>query len=175
MAKEKTKTYECRVCGRKVDVTRTGNVYEEPVYCCGVETKEIKGVPKVSVDSTNKRTPKPIRNLSSGLSYCGEVQSKRQVYYVFESKKCYVLLSLSLQKKNAGNFNITDKGIVDYVAKLVRKKKGITSKQVVKMSKKPHAITATLDSLNMLYVLVATQRASIDRRIKGKELHFNCR
>ena len=43
------------------------------------------------------------------------------------------------------------------------------------MSKKPHAITATLDALNMLYVLVATQRASIDRRIKGKELHFNCR
>ena len=175
MATKKNKIYECRVCGRKIDVTRTGDVYEEPVYCCGVETKEIKGVPMVSVGSKTKGTPKAIRNMSSGLSYCGEVQSKRQVYYVFESKKCYVLLSLSLQKKNAGNFNIADRGIVDYVAKLVRKKKGITSKQVVKMSKKPHAITATLDALNMLYVLVATQRASIDRRVKGKELHFNCR
>ena len=175
MAKEKTKTYECKVCGRIIDVTRTGDVYEEPVYCCGVKTKEIIGVLKVSADSKTKKTPMAIKNMSSGLSYCGEVQSKRQVYYVFESKKCYVLLSLSLQKKNAGNFNIADKGIVDYVAKLVRKKRGITSKQVVKMSKKPHAITATLDALNMLYVLVATQRASIDKRIKGKELYFNCR
>ena len=37
MAMEKNMQYECRVCGRKIDVTRTGDVYEEPVYCCGLE------------------------------------------------------------------------------------------------------------------------------------------
>ena len=40
MAMEKIMQYECRVCGRKIDVTRTGDVYEEPVYCCGIESAE---------------------------------------------------------------------------------------------------------------------------------------
>lgn len=38
---EKIKTFECKVCGRKIDVTRTGDVYEEPVYCCGLEAMEM--------------------------------------------------------------------------------------------------------------------------------------
>jgi hypothetical protein len=41
MAIERVMQYECRVCGRKIDVTRTGDVYEEPVYCCGLEATEI--------------------------------------------------------------------------------------------------------------------------------------
>ncbi len=40
MAMERIVQYECRVCGRKIDVTRTGEIYEEPVYCCGVEASE---------------------------------------------------------------------------------------------------------------------------------------
>ena len=43
MAIKRTMQYECRVCGRLIDVTRTGDVYEEPVYCCGVKTTEVKG------------------------------------------------------------------------------------------------------------------------------------
>lgn len=38
MAIEKIMQYECRVCGRKIEVTKTGEVYEEPVYCCGMES-----------------------------------------------------------------------------------------------------------------------------------------
>lgn len=41
MGIEKIMQYECRVCGRKIDVTRTGDVYEEPVYCCGLEATEV--------------------------------------------------------------------------------------------------------------------------------------
>ncbi len=37
---ERVVQYECKVCGRKIDVTRTGDVYEEPVFCCGVEAAE---------------------------------------------------------------------------------------------------------------------------------------
>jgi hypothetical protein len=40
MGIEKIMQYECKVCGRKIDVTRTGDVYEEPVFCCGLETTE---------------------------------------------------------------------------------------------------------------------------------------
>ena len=43
MAIKRTKSYECKICGRKIDVTRTGEVYEEPVYCCGVETSLLRG------------------------------------------------------------------------------------------------------------------------------------
>jgi hypothetical protein len=32
--------YECKICGRRVGMTRTGDVYEEPVFCCGVESSE---------------------------------------------------------------------------------------------------------------------------------------
>jgi len=41
MGIEKIVQYECKVCGRKIDVSRTGDIYEEPVFCCGLETTEI--------------------------------------------------------------------------------------------------------------------------------------
>jgi len=41
MGIERNVQYECKVCGRKIDVTRTGDVYEEPVFCCGLETTEL--------------------------------------------------------------------------------------------------------------------------------------
>lgn len=41
MGIERIMQYECRVCGRKIDVTRTGDVYEEPVYCCGLEATDV--------------------------------------------------------------------------------------------------------------------------------------
>ncbi len=41
MAIERIMQYECKVCGRRIDVTRTGDVYEEPVYCCGLEAAEV--------------------------------------------------------------------------------------------------------------------------------------
>ena len=40
MDMERVVQYECKVCGRRIDVTRTGDAYEEPVFCCGVESSE---------------------------------------------------------------------------------------------------------------------------------------
>ena len=45
MATERIMQYECKVCGRKIGVTRTGDVYEEPVYCCGLEAAEVSIAP----------------------------------------------------------------------------------------------------------------------------------
>ena len=45
MGIEKILQYECRVCGRRIDVTKTGDMYEEPVYCCSIEATEI-GMPE---------------------------------------------------------------------------------------------------------------------------------
>ncbi len=56
MAMEKIVQYGCRVCGRRFDVTKTGDVYEEPVYCCGMEAT-VLNVPEVSSAQT-AATPK---------------------------------------------------------------------------------------------------------------------
>jgi hypothetical protein len=41
MAIERIVQYQCKVCGRRMSVTRSGDLYEEPVYCCGLESTEV--------------------------------------------------------------------------------------------------------------------------------------
>ena len=60
MAMERIMQYECRVCGRKIDVTRTGDVYEEPVYCCGLEATEAN-VPPAPSAAVAVTKPKPAK------------------------------------------------------------------------------------------------------------------
>ncbi len=60
MAMERIMQYECRVCGRKIDVTRTGDVYEEPVYCCGLEATEANVPPAPSAAAAVTK-PKPAK------------------------------------------------------------------------------------------------------------------
>jgi hypothetical protein len=60
MGNERIMQYECRVCGRKIDVTRTGDVYEEPVYCCGLEAAQATApiVPMAPAAAAVKRPAK---------------------------------------------------------------------------------------------------------------------
>src|SRR5512144_427132 len=55
MAIERIMQYECKVCGRKIDVTRTGDVYEEPVYCCGVQSVETGAPAMVPAPAAEKK------------------------------------------------------------------------------------------------------------------------
>lgn len=114
-----------------------------------------------------------IRNLTSGLLYRGEVPAVRQTYYVFEGKKHFFVLTFSRSKSNAGNFNIVDADAANYIAKAFSGKKAVSSKDVLKGCKKPQYVSDSLKALNILYSLVATKRAIIDTRFKGKELKFN--
>jgi len=42
MVMEKMVQYECKVCGRRLDISRiTGELYEEPVICCGLEATKV--------------------------------------------------------------------------------------------------------------------------------------
>lgn len=59
MAIERIMQYECKVCGRKIDVTRSGDVYEEPVYCCGLEATEINVPAAPSAPAVPVRKPAP--------------------------------------------------------------------------------------------------------------------
>jgi len=59
---EKIMQYECRVCGRKIDVSRaTGELYQEPVYCCGLEATEVNiPEPPVAPAVQKKRAKKKV-------------------------------------------------------------------------------------------------------------------
>ncbi|MFO1490257.1 MAG: hypothetical protein U1F87_04940 [Kiritimatiellia bacterium] len=114
-------------------------------------------------------------NMTSGLLYRGEVESKRQTYYIYEGKRHFLVMSFSRAKRNAGNFNIINSSAVQYVLKRFAGKKAITATALYKASRKPQYVASQLDALNILYVLAATKQAKIDTRFKSKSLFFNIR
>jgi len=57
MDTERVMQYECKVCGRRIDVTRTGDVYEEPIYCCGVQSVETGAHVMVPAAAAAKKKP----------------------------------------------------------------------------------------------------------------------
>ena len=118
---------------------------------------------KLSVDS-----------LTTGLQFHGEVQGKRQHYYVLSSARQYFVMSLSRSKRDAGNFNLVSRSAVDQLHRRLRGRRGLTARQVYSRSRNRRAVPSALTALNMLYVLVATERAIIDpRRKAAREIFFN--
>lgn len=114
-----------------------------------------------------------IRSLTSRLEYRGEVRGKRQTYYVFESRRQYLVMSFSRTKPKAGNFNVVATEAVEYVARRFGGKQGITAKEVHKATRRPRLVGNALTALNVLYVLVAIGRARIDTRFQEREIRFN--
>jgi hypothetical protein len=114
-----------------------------------------------------------VRNLTQALEYCGEVEGMRQTYYVFKGKQHFLLMSFSRSKPNAGYFNVVALEAVDYVAKRFGGEQAITARELSQRSRKPMYVSQPLDALNILYAMVATDKATIDRRFKTKDLHFN--
>ena len=64
---------------------------------------------KLSVDS-----------LTKGLEFHGEVQGKRQHYYVLSSPRQYFVMSLSTSKRDAGYFNMVGKATVERLHRRLR-------------------------------------------------------
>jgi hypothetical protein len=115
-----------------------------------------------------------VRSLTTGLQFHGEVEGKRQHYYVLSSPRQYFVMSLSARKRDAGNFNLVSRSAVDRLHRRLRGRHGLTAKLVFTRSKNRRLVPSALAALNMLYVLVATGRASIDqRRLSSRELFFN--
>jgi len=119
---------------------------------------------KLSVDS-----------LTTGLQFHGEVQGKRQHYYVLSSPRQYFVMSISLSKRDAGNFNLVSRAAVDGLYRRLRGQRGLTARLVFDRSRKGRLVVSSLAALNMLYVLVATGRASIDAKRKSPQIFFNVR
>ena len=62
METEKIVTYECKVCGRRLAITRFGSIYEQSIFCCGVASAELgqpkaAAAPKPAVKKTAAKKP----------------------------------------------------------------------------------------------------------------------
>ncbi len=113
-----------------------------------------------------------IRNLVTGLKYCGEASGKKQTYYVFESGKAYVVMSASRTKRASGYFNLVSREAVTRTRKTYAGRQDVTAKQLATRSRGA-GIRDALQALNILYVLVATGAAKRDDRFQDQRLHFN--
>jgi len=110
-----------------------------------------------------------VESLTKGLQFHGEVQGKRQHYYVLSSPRQYFVMSISLSKRDAGNFNLVSRAAVDGLYRRLRGQRGLTARR------KGRLVVSSLAALNMLYVLVATGRAGIDAKRKSPQIFFNVR
>jgi hypothetical protein len=118
-----------------------------------------------------------IRTLQRGLKYCGRVAAVRQTYHVFESAGYYFVLSFALARarRGSGYFNLVDKAAVDYVQQRVGGSRGVTAKQVLAAARRTRYVPTRLLALNVLYVLVALNQASITRSGENRQLFFSVR
>jgi len=115
-----------------------------------------------------------IRSLQRGLRYCGRVQAVRQAYHVFEGAGYYFVLSFARARapRASGYFNLVDKAAVDYVHARLGGTRGVTANQVVAAARRTRHVPTRLVALNVLYVLVALQRATITRAGEHRQLFF---
>jgi len=116
-----------------------------------------------------------VESLTKGLQFHGEVQGKRQHYYVLSSPRQYFVMSISLSKRDAGNFNLVSRPAVDGLYRRLRGQRGLTARLVFDRSRKGRLVASSLAALNMLYVMAATGRASIDAKRKSPQIFFNVR
>ena len=113
-----------------------------------------------------------VDTLTKGLQFHGRVDGKRQRYFVLSNPRQYFVMSQSRSKRDAGNFNLVSKPAVERLHRRLRGRRNLTVRLVYERSKR--GVPSALVALNMLYVLVATGRASIDqRRAAARELFFN--
>ena len=113
-----------------------------------------------------------IRNLATGLKYCGVASGKKQTYYVFESGKAYMVMSASRSKRASGYFNLVSRDAVQRIRKSYAGRQDVTAKQLAARSRGA-GVRDALQALNVLYVLVATGAARRDDRFQDQRLHFN--
>ncbi len=114
-----------------------------------------------------------VKSLTKGLQFHDEVQGKRQRYYILSSRRHYFILSMSRSKRSAGNFNLVSKSAVEKLRRRLRGQQGLTAKLVFSRTRNRRLVPTHLAALNMLYVLVALGRATIDMRHRTRQLFFN--
>jgi hypothetical protein len=118
-----------------------------------------------------------IRKLQRGLNYRGRVKAVRQTYHVFEASDYFFVLSFALSRarRGSGYFNVVSMAAVRYVQARFSGRSGVTAKDVVSVARRTKHVPTTLVALNILYVLVALDQATILRAGVHRQLFFALR
>jgi hypothetical protein len=116
-----------------------------------------------------------IRKLQQGLKYRGRVAAVRQTYHVFEARDYFFVLSFALSKarKGSGYFNVVDLAAVNYVQKRLGGRSAVTAKDVLSSARRTKHVSSSLAALNLLYVLVALEQASLLRVGANRQMFFS--
>jgi hypothetical protein len=116
-----------------------------------------------------------IRKLQQGLKYRGRVAAVRQTYHVFEARDYFFVLSFALSKarKGSGYFNVVDLAAVNYVQKRLGGRSAVTAKDVLSSARRTRHVSSSLAALNLLYVLVALEQASLLRVGANRQMFFS--
>lgn len=113
------------------------------------------------------------RSLLSDLRYRGLVRSAKRNYHIAEGASHYVLFSPG-KRAGGGNFTVVPRKGVDYLAKRLAGRRGVTSADALAACRRSRFLNDRFDVLNALYVLVGTERARISKMV-GHTLHFDVR
>ena len=115
-----------------------------------------------------------IQSLQRGLKYRGRVEAVRQTYHVFEAHGYFFVLSFALSRarRGSGYFNVIDTDAVEYVQQRIGGTRAVTAKDVVAAARRTRYVPTTLAALNILYILVALEAASIVRAGEHRQLFF---
>ena len=118
-----------------------------------------------------------IRSLQKGLAYRARIAAVRQTYHVFEGTDFFLVLSFALAKarRGSGYFNVVKRDAVRYVQERLGRKSGVTAKDVVSAARRTKHVPTNLVALNILYILVALEQATILRAGKHRQLFFRIR
>lgn len=118
-----------------------------------------------------------IKTLQRGLKYRGRVVAVRQTYYVFEATDYFFVLSFARSKarKGSGYFSVVNQEAVNYTQSRLGGRSGVTAKAVVAIARRTKHVPTSLAALNILYILVALQQATILRAGEHQQLFFSIR
>src|SRR2546428_6776730 len=94
-----------------------------------------------------------VQSLTTGLEYHGEVEGKRQRYFVLSSARQYFVMSLSRSKRDSGNFNLVGKAAVERLYRRLRGKRGLTARLAYARSR--GGASSDLAALNLTVDLLA--------------------
>ena len=106
-----------------------------------------------------------------------EIAAVRQTYHVFEAQNYFFVLSFALSKARKGSdtFQRRRPGCGQLRTKACCGRSGVTAKDVVSTARRTRHVSSSLAALNILYVLVALEQATLLRAGAHRQLFFSVR
>lgn len=113
------------------------------------------------------------------LKYIGDVEAKRQRYYIYSREEGFLVLSVSHSRPGSYNLNFVEKDALKFIHKQFARRRGITSRTMAREAVAPVFFSRMNDTekrlriLNICYILVALGHARMKKERGSRELRFD--